>query len=115
MGADPLGRVGSSLAGSAAAPVLTVEGLKKHFPIRSTVLRRSIGAVRAVDGVSFTVERGETLGMVGESGSGKSTVGRTVLRLEEPTEGSVRFDGVDLAGVPRGELRRLRTKMQMVF
>ncbi len=112
---DVVDRLESTETNVPTGPLVAVSGLKKHFPIRSTVLRRTVGAVRAVDGVSFTVERGETLGMVGESGSGKSTVGRTVLRLEEATEGTVSFGGVDLGGASRRELRRLRTRMQMVF
>ena len=77
-------------------PVLQIEGLKKHFPIKKGFLRRTHGHVLAVDGVSFTIGEGETLGLVGESGCGKSTVGRTILRLIEPTDGVIRFDGEDI-------------------
>ncbi len=98
------------------APLLQVTDLKKHFPIRSgIVFQRQIGAVQAVDGVSFSVKKGETLALVGESGCGKSTTARTVLRLLEPTAGKIFFDGQDITTVsPRG-LRRLRREMQIVF
>ncbi len=99
----------------AAAPLLHVEGLTKHFPVTRGVLGRTVGYVRAVDGVSFDVARGETLGLVGESGSGKTTVGRSILRLIEPTAGHVTFDGVDVLDADARELRRLRRSMQIVF
>ena len=95
--------------------LVSVRGLKKHFPVTKGVFRRKVGAVRAVDGVSFDIRRGETLGLVGESGSGKSTIGRTMLQLEKATEGSVVFDGVELVGLAAGALRRTRPRMQMVF
>jgi len=95
--------------------LLEVNGLKKYFPIRGGVLARQIGAVKAVDDVSFAVKRGETLGLVGESGCGKSTTGRSILRLIEPTEGKVTFDGVDITAMPRDDLRRIRKNMQIVF
>jgi len=98
-----------------AETLVSVRDLKKHFPVTKGALRRKVGAVRAVDGVSFDIERGQTLGLVGESGSGKSTIGRTLLRLEEPTEGAVHFDGVDLASLSASELRKTRPRMQMVF
>ncbi|MBM3596739.1 MAG: dipeptide ABC transporter ATP-binding protein [Alphaproteobacteria bacterium] len=94
---------------------LEVEDLKKHFPIRRGILARRIGTVYAVDGVSFAVRRGETLGLVGESGCGKSTVGRTVLKLLEPTAGTIRLQGRDITHLAAGELRPLRRQMQMVF
>lgn len=94
---------------------VSVRGLKKHFPVTKGMFRRQVGAVRAVDGVSFDIRRGETLALVGESGSGKSTIGRTILQLEKATEGSVVFDGVELVGLAAGELRRTRRRMQMVF
>jgi len=98
-----------------AETLVSVRDLKKHFPVTKGALRRKVGAVRAVDGVSFDIERGQTLGLVGESGSGKSTIGRTLLRLEKPTEGAVHFDGVDLASLSASELRKTRPRMQMVF
>ena len=98
-----------------ASPLLAVRDLVKHYPIRSGLFGRARGAVRAVDGISFDVARGETLGVVGESGCGKTTAGRAVLRLVEPTSGSVMFDGQDVLALPAGDLRRLRRRMQIVF
>jgi len=98
-----------------ARPLLRVEGLTKHFPIKKGLLPRTVGQVRAVDGVSFDIARGETLALVGESGCGKTTTGRVVLHLIEPTAGTVRFDGRDLADLEAGELRRLRQRVQIVF
>jgi len=97
-------------------PLLEVRDLVKHFPIKDgIVFDRQVGAVRAVDGVSFSLRSGETLGLVGESGCGKSTLARTVLQLLQPTSGSVRFRGTELAGMKRSEIRPLRREMQMVF
>jgi oligopeptide/dipeptide ABC transporter ATP-binding protein len=100
-------------------PLLEVEGLVKHFPIRKGILRRVVGQVRAVDGVSFFIRKGETLALVGESGCGKTTVSRCILRALTPTLGKIRFNignrSVDLAALKRRELRRLRRHMQMVF
>ena len=98
-----------------APPLLEVEGLKKYYPLRGGVLGGKIGDVCAVDGVSFTVRKGETLGLVGESGCGKSTLGRTLLRLEDPTEGRIMFDGTDLAHASGPELFRLRRELQIIF
>jgi oligopeptide transport system ATP-binding protein len=96
--------------------LLEVEGLVKHFPVRRGLLiDREVDRVRAVDGVSFEVARGETLGLVGESGSGKSTLCRTVLQLTKPTAGSVRFDGREIAGLSPRAMRPLRREMQMIF
>src|SRR5664280_508157 len=95
--------------------LLEVRDLKKHFPIRTGVLKRTTGHVYAVDGVSFDVEKGETMGLVGESGGGKSTVGRTVLRLTEATGGAVTFEGVDVMKASRSEMNALRRDMQIVF
>jgi oligopeptide/dipeptide ABC transporter ATP-binding protein len=94
---------------------LEVEGLKKYFPVQRGFLKRTRAQIRAVDGVSFTIEPGETLCLVGESGSGKSTVGRLVLRLLEPTAGSVRLDGYDITRLGREEMRPWRKRMQIVF
>ena len=96
-------------------PILEVRDLKKHFPIRKGLFSRVSGHVRAVDGVSFSVRRGETLGLVGESGCGKTTTGRAILRLVEPTSGSVTFDGAEVTTLQRAALRALRRRMQIVF
>jgi peptide/nickel transport system ATP-binding protein len=96
--------------------LLEVTDLVKHFPIkRGLLIDREVDQVRAVDGVSLSVERGETLGLVGESGCGKSTLGRTALQLLKPTSGSVRFEGREIAGMSRRAMRPLRREMQMVF
>ncbi len=96
--------------------ILKVTNLKKHFPITSGIIfQRQVGAVKAVDDVTFSVLRGETLGLVGESGSGKSTTGRTVLQLYKPTSGSVVFEGKELSTLPAEELRKMRRQMQMIF
>lgn len=95
--------------------LVSVSGLKKHFPIMKGVFRRQVGAVRAVDGVTFDIYRGETLGLVGESGSGKSTTGKVILQLEQATEGSVQFQGQELTEIKGGSLRKLRPDMQMIF
>jgi oligopeptide transport system ATP-binding protein len=95
--------------------LLHVDDLKMHFPIYRGVFQRQVGAVRAVDGVSFDVKRGETLGLVGESGCGKSTTGRTILQLYKPTAGSVTFDGADLVKLKGEQMRQMRRKMQMIF
>ena len=97
------------------APLVEVANLETHFPIRRGLLRRQVGAVRAVDGVSFTIDKGRTLGLVGESGCGKTTVGRSVLRLVEPTGGRVRFAGLDVRATRGESLRALRRRMQIVF
>jgi len=102
-------------ANGARPPVLDVRDLKKHFPIRKGLLQRTGGTVFAVDGVSFSIQEGETLGLVGESGCGKSTVGRTILRLIEPTAGSIKIDGHDITHLSRTELRPYRRQMQIIF
>ncbi len=96
-------------------PLLQVRDLRRYYPIRKGVIARTVGHVRAVDGVSFDVYPGETVGIVGESGCGKSTTGRAVVRLEPPTSGSVLFDGTDIATLSTAKMRRLRTELQMVF
>jgi peptide/nickel transport system ATP-binding protein len=96
-------------------PVLEVRGLTKHFPVRGGVLMRRTGEVHAADAVSFSVQRGETLGLVGESGCGKSTVGKTLLRLIEPSAGTILFEGRDITRLAGAELRALRREMQIVF
>lgn len=97
-------------------PLLQVTDLVKHFPIKQgIVFKRTIGHVQAVDGVSFELRQGETLGLVGESGSGKSTVARTLLRLHEPTSGQAMFGGRDLFGLSRSEMRKMRREIQIIF
>jgi len=98
-----------------AEPLLEVRDLVKHFPVRRGLFGRTVGQVRAVDGVSFDIRGGEVLGLVGESGCGKTTTGRCILRLIEPTSGNVRFDGREVTRLPRRELRALRREMQIVF
>lgn len=95
--------------------LLRVEDLFVHFPIYRGFIRKQVGAVRAVDGISFDIKRGETLGLVGESGSGKSTTGRAVLQLRRPTSGNVHFEGADLVALKGERLRGMRRKMQMIF
>lgn len=96
-------------------PLVEVRNLKKYFPVTGGFLRRKIGDIRAVDDVSFKVFPGETLGLVGETGCGKTTVGRTMLRLYEPTSGEIIFDGVNLTSLGEEELRKNRRRMQMIF
>jgi peptide/nickel transport system ATP-binding protein len=103
-------------SGNGAGPLVELEHLKVYFPIKSgVVLDRHVGDIRAVDDISLTINRGETVGLVGESGCGKSTVGRTILRLYKPTAGRILFEGRDISQLGDGELRPIRRRMQMVF
>src|SRR6185369_6571332 len=95
--------------------LLNVRDLTKYFPVKRGVLARVVAQVKAVDGITFDVARGETLGLVGESGSGKTTVGRGIRRLIEPTSGTITFDGTDVRGLDSGDMRRMRRNMQIVF
>ncbi|HXL02089.1 MAG TPA: dipeptide ABC transporter ATP-binding protein [Candidatus Atribacteria bacterium] len=97
------------------APLLQVQNLKKYFPIKAGVFRRTVGWVKAVDGVSFEVLPGETLGIVGESGCGKSTLGMTIMRLYEPTAGNIVFQGQDISSLPASQLKSIRRNIQMIF
>ena len=114
MTATPAPAVGATTPAE-TEPILEVTDLVKHFPVRSGFLRRQVGVVHAVCGVSLSLAPGETLGLVGESGCGKSTTARAILRLVPPTAGSVRFRGQEVTDMGAGELRRLRRKMQIVF
>ena len=104
-----------SMSTSNRPPVLEIQGLKKHFPIKKGFLRRTTGHVFAVDGVSLTIHEGEALGLVGESGCGKSTVGRVILRLLEPTDGVIRIGGEDIRTLSKRELKPFRRQMQIIF
>src|ERR1700738_927212 len=100
----------------ASKTLVDVRDLKMHFPLTSgLILQRVVGHIRAVDGISFTIERGQTLGLVGESGSGKTTIGRTIVRLYKPTSGQILFDNVDLAQLHGEALRQARQRVQMIF
>src|SRR5947199_1257956 len=99
----------------AGEPLLIVRDLRKYFPVKRGVLARIVAEVKAVDGVTFGISRGETLGLVGESGSGKTTVGRCILRLIEPTDGTITFQGTDVRTLGSGDMRRMRRNMQIVF
>ena len=113
--AGPGGAGGAHGPAADARTVLEVRDLKKHFPVYGGLLRRRVGSVFAVDGISFEIRAGETLGLVGESGSGKSTAGKSILRLIDPTAGQVVLDGDDVTRAPARRLRALRRQMQMVF
>lgn len=115
-GANSQTRNGNAAANNDMDPLLSVRDLVMHFPITSGIIfQRQVGAVKAVDGVSFDIYPGETLGLVGESGSGKSTTGRTVLQLYRPTSGTVTMSGADLTELRGESLRQMRKKMQMIF
>ena len=112
---DPAPITTPTLADGSEIPLLEVVDLKKHFPIKKGLLSRGGGKVFAVDGISFHINQGETLGLVGESGCGKSTVGRTVLRLLDPTAGSIRLNGRDITHLSKAEMRPVRREMQIIF
>ncbi len=102
--------------GASGDNLVEVEGLKMHFPIAEGIIfEKNVGSVKAVDGVSFTIKRGETLGLVGESGCGKTTTGRCILQLETPTEGQIKFDGVEMTTLGTRELREMRRRIQVIF
>ncbi len=107
--------LGGATLDHVADPLLRVRGLKTHFPIKSGLLQRTTGWVKAIDGVDFDIGKGETLGLVGESGCGKTTVGRTILRLIPATAGSVVFEGADVYRVPPAQLKKMRRHMQIIF
>src|ERR671929_695309 len=104
-----------SESSASAAPLLSVRGLVKHFPVKKGLLQRTVGQVHAVDGISFDIAEGETLGLVGESGCGKSTAGKAILKLIEPTSGEVRVNGERIDRLSRNEMRPYRRELQVVF
>ncbi len=95
--------------------LLDVKGLKKYYPVKKGFWKRTVGYVKAVDGVDFTINRGETFGLVGESGCGKTTIGKSILRLTEATDGQILFDGKDILKLSKEELRQERRHMQIIF
>lgn len=98
-----------------AEPLLEIEHLKTYFPVRKGLMNRTVGHVKAVDDISITIHEGETFGLVGESGSGKSTVGKSIVRLTEKTDGQIRFQGVDIHSLSMQEVRRIRPQLQLIF
>jgi peptide/nickel transport system ATP-binding protein/oligopeptide transport system ATP-binding protein len=110
-----LERITAGGSGSMSEILLEVRNLVKHFPVKAGIFQRTVAVVKAVDGVSFQIRRGETFGLVGESGCGKTTIGRCVLMLETPTSGEIVFKGVDITKLNQKQLRKLRPKMQIVF
>lgn len=101
--------------GEAMKPLIQVRNLVKHFPVRGGIFNRVVGNVQAVNGVSLDIQRGETVGVIGESGCGKSTLGKTIIRLQEPTSGTVDFDGTEITGLSHSELMPVRRRMQFIF
>ncbi len=114
-GGSATARAGAALPPGNGGQLLVLRDLKKYFPVKRGVLGRTVAQVKAVDGVSFGIAPGETLGLVGESGSGKTTVGRCILRLIEPTSGTIEFEETDILGLDSGGMRRMRRDMQIVF
>ena len=112
---QPAGGTTGQAPVNGGGPLVEVQGLVKHFPIKGGLLQRQVASVQAVDDVSFTVARGETLGLVGESGCGKTTVGRLLLRLIDPTGGTIRFDGEDITRIKGRSLKPYRRRMQLIF
>jgi oligopeptide transport system ATP-binding protein len=112
---DPMPRAAREAPAADAPPLVEVRDLVKHFPVRGGIIQRTVAVVQAVDGVSFDIRRGETLGLVGESGCGKTTVGRVLLRLIEPTSGTIRFDGTDITRIGGAKLKPYRRRMQIIF
>ena len=110
-----MSETGARMRENGASPLLQVRDLVKYFPVHGGALQRVVGQVKAVDGVSFDIERGETLGLVGESGCGKTTVGRLILRLIEPTAGTITFDGTDITALRGAALKPFRRKIQIIF
>src|SRR5260221_12405695 len=109
-------KVRSTATAGSGKNILEVSGLTMHFPLtQGIIFQRQVGAVRAVDGIDFFVEKGETLGLVGESGCGKSTTGRAILQLYKPTSGAAVFDGAELTKLGGGSMRKMRRLMQMIF
>src|SRR5271154_6935891 len=100
---------------NSSEPLLRVENLKVYFPILGGIFRHKIGEVKAVDDVSFTITKGQTVGLVGESGSGKTTVGRAIIRLTEPTAGKITYDGTPISNLDAGSFRPFRKKIQIIF